>query len=321
MNTPKLSRREFFLGATALWLSACAPKRDWNISLPFPEVQEPIASQVWEIIESHEVLFENMKFQNHQDDIWLFAKIFNKWVEDTSLVQKLIEFQSQNGLTADANMWPETLKVLYTKVFIQSPFLTHVQQKRWEIYTSLQNYEADRGKLPTSVPNPFDNTKFFGGGSQEDIYGFLSIPWTYLTQGIYDVPLQDTPNTLYIERNTYGQMILRMYDMTGNLYISAYVTGGTSENQSPENLSIETDYAHLYHVSSSYPEETEWGAPMYAATRVNTNGIWIHSSASMIDGYDHSHGCFRVGLLYAQALHDYVNAGNTLNIVIWDLYS
>lgn len=322
MDISSVSRRWFLSLAGAFTLTACAQKWLWVHPSPSAKVQEPVSSEVGEILQDQEALFQQMQENTHEDDIRLFADMFHAWVQDANLVQKLREFQTQNGLPWDGKMWPATLEALYTKVFIKSPYLlSELQHKRLEIFTSLQNYEADRGKLPTSVPNPFDNTKFFGGASQKEIYPFLSIPGTYLTQGIYDVPLQDTPNTLYIERNSQGKMILRMYDTTGNLYISAFVSGGTSETQSPENLSTTTNYAHLYHVSSSFPEDTEGGAPMYAATQINTDGIWVHSSASMIDGLDHSHGCFRVGLLYAKALHDYVSAWNTLNVVIWNLYN
>jgi len=46
---------------------------------------------------------------------------------------------------------------------------------------------------------------------------------------------------------------------------------------------------------------------MFNATNINGGAIWVHSSADTIDGYDHSHGCFRNGLYYAAALHNHTN--------------
>lgn len=134
------------------------------------------------------------------------------------------------------------------------------------VYGDLENYESDRGRTPTSVPDVFNNRKFFGGGN---IHDFENISGTYISQKLLDVIAErGTPNTLYIGR-LQGRMIMRLYDAQGNIYIANYITGGTSAHKSPENITYKTGWTDKYHISSSYPEEGTRGAPMYAATNVN----------------------------------------------------
>lgn len=315
-----ISRRSLLSWIWALGLTACAPRtRESSI----PQVREPIQQETNRIL-SQDVwtLFQTMYASNHQDDIQLLSEVLNNGFQDISLIEALKSFQTQNGLVADGTLGPATLKQLYLQHFQLLPTLSPMQIKRLEIYEALQNYEADRWRVPTSIPDVFDNKKFFGGGNIQD---FINLPQTYIAQGLSGTALKDTPKTLFIERDNQGKMILRLYDITWNLFLACYTSGGASQNRSPEEQSgttwAEDWHTHLYHVSSSYPEEWDAGAPMYAATRVNDDGIWIHSSADTIDGYDHSHGCFRVGLYYAQALHDYVSKYWEVDIQIGNLYS
>lgn len=320
-----ISRRSFLTwGAAMVWLSACtSPERFSRDNTPV--VLEPMAEygvswQVNDIMYPNNIeAMQDTISSNTFEDISLAKNILCGYAncDDSEFVLALQAFQVNNWLTADGTIWPATLKAIYMQAMRDNYMMTPTQARRMHIYYDLNNYTSDRGRIPTSIPDAFNNRKFFWGGN---ILDFTNIPNSYITQSLLNQVEQFwTPNTLYIER-LYGKMIMKLYDAQGVLYIASYVTGGTSVNRSPENASFRTQWTDKYHISSSYPEEGDRGAPMFAATNVDGWPIWVHSSADTIDGYDHSHGCFRTGLIYAEALMRYVNTNGPINIVVWNLY-
>lgn len=314
-----MKRRTFLTGAVATlaWCSRGIPDFRW-----IPEITDSVQDRTDDLLNANDIANEAIEKTyrwNTVSDITLFKRLYCTWdCWNIEIYNALKDLQSRNGLEPDGILWPKTLELVYEEAMNSGRYLNTTQTQRYLIHTELQNYEEDRGRMPISVPNAFNNRKFFGGW---DIHEFKNRPGTYITASLeWVLPQTWSPNTLYISR-LWGKMVMRLYDQNGVLSIANYVSWWTNEHRSPEQRSYTTSWTHKYHISSEYPEEWDLWASMFNATNINGGAIWVHSSNDTIDGYDRSHGCYRAGLYYATGLYDYVNRVWSIRVEIWDLYA
>ncbi len=318
-----MDRRKFLSLWAAASLSACSWIPDMRGILS-SEYWESVPDRVWGIVggtemhpEEREIMRTNYEKNLPADMSLLKQLLCGRFCGEEDFFRAIQNFQSQNGLTADGDIGPSTLRAVYARAMEWWYPFTSVQRNRLEILHDLRNYEPDRDRYPTSIPNVYNNRKFFGGGNvREFMPGTLG---DYIAQGLVGkIPEIETPNTLYIEKIEW-KTIMRLYNQDGYLFVATYVSPGTYEHQTPQNTSYRVSSTDKYHISSQYPEDGNLWAPMYAATHV-VDGVWLHSSADTIDGYGHSHGCIRAGLHYAKVVHDYVARGNVITVQIGNLY-
>ena len=85
---------------------------------------------------------------------------------------------------------------------------------------------------------------------------FFPIEGTFIAKGLSEyLQTEGQPNSAHIVKHSDGRAIFLFYDENGKLEIATFISYGTPDHKSPEDIGYAFSEVDLNHVSASYPEE------------------------------------------------------------------